>query len=192
MLLASDLFVVAIDEQNRQRAAGERFVIVFGLLDVDRDALVLDHLAGPIQRTIGEEDGASVGLGSQIAFVVVVVAGGGQLMLAVFGVQEEALVAGQRNGKQAILVGLSRRPNRPHVASGTVPRPNLSVSDWIASDGVQHETFGYAFAVLGPCDERQIADPEVRERDDVVLVTKTGIVAGDQEIEARFQILRRR
>ena len=62
LALPGDFLAVHVAEHHRHLLAFERFVIVLRLIHPKADALVLNRLAGPINRAVGEKNGRRVRL----------------------------------------------------------------------------------------------------------------------------------
>ena len=71
-----------------------------------------------------------------------------------------------------------------------IPGPDLRPLNWLAGRRIKHEPLDVA--IPRPHDQRQGAHPEIREGYRVRFFAKIGAVTGNQEIETRRQLARRR
>jgi len=107
------------------------------------------------------------------------------------GDEQHALIRPGGQREQALLIRLRHGASLAYVVPRVIPRLDFRTGDRFAGDGVQHEALDVRFPAARADDQRQVADPEIRERNEIVLLAEARIVAGDQEVEARLQIGRR-
>ena len=94
------------------------------------------------------------------------------------------------HGKQAILVGREDRTGNPHAVVPPDPDLHPCLRNRLTTDGVEDETLERSRSVANPHHQGQVAFPDPGKLHDVVGILEIRIRAGDQEIEARLDILR--
>ena len=133
------------------------------------------------------------GPGREVAAIAVEVVGRGQFLVA-RAARAAGSSAGCRSSARTGRARWSWRSARPSgCCSGVWYQTRTSAlasGSPVTAFSTKPSTHG--LAVLGADDQRQIADPEIRKGHDVVRLAEPGVVAGDQEVEAGLQILRRR
>ncbi len=193
-LLAGDLLPVRVVEDHGHRPVRHGFVAVFRLIHADADALVLDRLAGTIERTVGEEDRLLIrrGGGSGRSHQVRVRAG--ESVALVFGHDQEGRPLSAFACEAEHAVGVGPRLLRGLVCQSRVvvfPSTDFRAGNRLAVVRIEHESLDVAFPVEIPNDQRQVAHPDGCDADLVVLSLERRIVAGDDEIVAFREPLRR-
>ncbi len=188
--LPGDLLAVDVAEDDGHLLVRQDLVVVAFLIDQDGDALVVDRLAGAIQRAVGEEDHLFLRNRPVVVGISIQVVGRGELLARV-GDVEQVILPGQALYRElAVAVG-------PHFGAGgdaAVPIPGVALHvgpfDRLARGGIEHEAAETSVVGLLPDDQGQLAHPDVRIGNDVVRRAETRIVTGQQVIEAGLQVLR--
>ena len=189
-----DLFPVRIAEHHRDLAPAQQLVVVAALIHAQADALVLNRLAGPVERAVGEEDGLVV----RVRFVhrvAVVLLHRAQLVLHVANLRAHAqqaaaiLLRGKR--EEAVRVGADGGRGRHAVALIIeMPRHYLRTADRFTRSGDEHEAFDAL--IVRTDDEREFAHPHVGVGHLILAFGEVLVVARDDEIEAGLERSRRR
>ena len=184
-----DLLPIRIAEHDCDILAGKHFIIVAALIHAQADALVLNRLAGPVKRAVGEEDG----LVMRVRFVnriAVVLLHRTQLMLCVANLrahaEEAAAIFLGRKREKPVRVGADGRCGRHTIAKVIeMPRHHLRTGDRFARVRFEHEAFDAL--IVRTNDEREFAHPDVRAGHLILAFGELLIVACDDEIETGFE-----
>ena len=187
---AFDLFAIGVLEDHGQIATGDRLVVVPLLIDRQADALVVDRLSGPVQRAVGKEHRPLEWSWRVVVAVAVVLVDRRQSLAVMDGVKHHRIPLVALEPEQTVHVGLGRGNRGQLAVVGALPGPHCRVGQRLAGDGVQHEALDHSLPVASPNHQRQIADPELGERDHVVAFVELFVVAGDQVVRPGLEVRR--
>ena len=188
-ILLGDFFAVGIGENHRELLVGEHLVIIRLGVHAQAEAFVLDGLARPVEGAVGEEDGVGIRLRLVAVIVNVVILLTAEHATVVAHPNQHALIVSASDAEEAVGVGGHFRLRGAVALIIAMPGFDLRAGERFARVRLEHEAFQLSKPRAD--DEREVAHPHVCEGDVVILIAEIRVVAGDDEVIAGLEILRR-
>ena len=185
-----DFLSVHVGKQHRHCFAGQHFVIVVVTVCADANAFILNGLAGAVERAIGKEERLRKDVGPLVFPPALKLVARRELLVFERHEREGSSIGARSRCEHSIGVRLHRRTQGVFCIARD-PELHLRTFDRIAGARIDDEAFGFRVALICAHHDGEVAHPKIRERDHIIVCAKSLVVARDEEIKARLQVLRR-